>query len=58
MYADGNLAINQQSIKWRTKNITATGIDLKIFFGGGEPEYATPMLQYTYFKDVAVYGSS
>ncbi|KAI9316688.1 hypothetical protein BX666DRAFT_1834234, partial [Dichotomocladium elegans] len=53
VWQDGSLVINQQSLKYRTRDsVAATGLMFSTFFGGGDTAYATSVDTFTYFKNI------
>lgn len=47
-----SLIINENNIDYKlTNNIYITGIDFETFFGGGDKSYASPITQYTLYKN-------
>ncbi|KAL1931433.1 hypothetical protein VTP01DRAFT_9575 [Rhizomucor pusillus] len=53
VWQDGNLVINQQSLKYRTSNaIAVSNLMFSTFFGGGSSKYATSVDTFTYYKNL------
>ncbi|KAF7729638.1 hypothetical protein EC973_004011 [Apophysomyces ossiformis] len=53
VWQDGSLRINQNALRYRTSNaIAVSSMMFSTFFGGGTPNYATPIDTYTYYKNI------
>ncbi|OZJ01829.1 hypothetical protein BZG36_04784 [Bifiguratus adelaidae] len=55
VWANGNLAINMNNVKYHTTNMVLLNIFFfSTFFGGNTQDYATTSTTYTYYKDISM----
>ena len=53
--ADGIEAIKFDQVSWRSaSSVGFGGLDFETFFGGADSSWATPIEQFTYFKDFSI----
>ncbi|KAI8987950.1 hypothetical protein BDF20DRAFT_815693 [Mycotypha africana] len=53
VWQDGSLVINQQQLKFRSKDsVGVSALMFSTFFGGGSQSYATPVDTATYYKNI------
>ena len=53
VWQDGDLKINQNSLKYRNTNaIAASSLMFSTFFGGGDSKYATSADTFSYYKNI------
>jgi hypothetical protein len=52
VFKDGKQVMYFNQVSWRSNaNVSFIGIDFETFFGGATSDWATPIEQYSYFKD-------